>query len=80
MCQQNQYIKKINVSKKSMHQKNQCIKKINASKKSMYQKNQCVKKTPGINVIMNCGEAAGQEVPHPHIHIIPRKEGDGLKV
>ncbi|MCA9365519.1 HIT family protein [Candidatus Kaiserbacteria bacterium] len=30
----------------------------------------------GINLIMNNGEAAGQEVPHAHIHIVPRFEGD----
>ena len=26
---------------------------------------------------MNNGEAAGQEVPHAHVHIIPRFDGDG---
>ncbi|WP_200532033.1 HIT family protein [Halorubrum sp. LN27] len=31
----------------------------------------------GANVGINDGEAAGQEVPHVHIHIIPRFEGDG---
>ncbi|HRY30787.1 MAG TPA: HIT family protein [Candidatus Paceibacterota bacterium] len=30
----------------------------------------------GVNVAMNNGEAAGQIVPHAHIHIIPRKTGD----
>ena len=29
------------------------------------------------NVGINDGEAAGQEVPHVHVHIIPRFEGDG---
>ena len=29
------------------------------------------------NVAFNNGEAAGQEVPHLHGHIIPRFEGDG---
>jgi histidine triad (HIT) family protein len=28
-------------------------------------------------VAINNGEAAGQEVPHLHVHIIPRFEGDG---
>jgi len=28
------------------------------------------------NIGLNNGKAAGQEVPHVHIHIIPRKEGD----
>jgi len=30
----------------------------------------------GFNVGMNCGEAAGQTVPHAHIHLIPRRRGD----
>jgi diadenosine tetraphosphate (Ap4A) HIT family hydrolase len=25
---------------------------------------------------MNWGEAAGQTVPYPHIHLIPRRKGD----
>lgn len=31
----------------------------------------------GINIKMNNGEGAGQEVPYLHIHIIPRFDGDG---
>lgn len=31
----------------------------------------------GINFIMNNGEAAGQEVPHTHLHVIPRFSDDG---
>ena len=31
---------------------------------------------PGINIFLNNGVAAGQEVPHVHFHIIPRFEGD----
>ena len=30
----------------------------------------------GINVGVNCGQAAGQTVFHAHIHIIPRYTGD----
>ena len=30
----------------------------------------------GFNVGINCGEAAGQTVPHMHIHVIPRYKGD----
>jgi histidine triad (HIT) family protein len=32
----------------------------------------------GFNVLLNRGKAAGQEVMHLHIHVIPRKTGDGL--
>lgn len=28
-------------------------------------------------IAINNGEAAGQEVPHVHVHIVPRFEGDG---
>jgi ATP adenylyltransferase len=31
---------------------------------------------PGINVGVNCGQAAGQTVFHAHIHIVPRYSGD----
>lgn len=30
----------------------------------------------GVNIIMNNGKAAQQEVWHAHLHIIPRKEND----
>ena len=30
----------------------------------------------GYNVGINCGEAAGQTVPHIHIHVIPRYRDD----
>ena len=32
----------------------------------------------GTNVIINNSPASGQEVPHLHIHVIPRYENDGL--
>ncbi|MFQ5804962.1 MAG: HIT family protein [Phycisphaerae bacterium] len=32
----------------------------------------------GYNVLQNNGKVAGQEVPHVHFHIIPRRAGDGL--
>lgn len=35
-------------------------------------------KAEGFNIISNNFEVAGQLVPHAHIHIIPRKQGDGL--
>ncbi|HEY0010590.1 MAG TPA: HIT family protein [Candidatus Paceibacterota bacterium] len=30
----------------------------------------------GFNLAWNHGEAAGQAVPHFHLHIVPRKQGD----
>ena len=30
----------------------------------------------GFNVGMNCGEVAGQTIPHAHVHLIPRRKGD----
>lgn len=33
----------------------------------------------GFNIIMNNLEPAGQFVMHAHIHVIPRKEKDGIK-
>ena len=33
---------------------------------------------PGVNLLMNDGPASGQEVPHLHLHLIPRYEGDGF--
>ena len=32
----------------------------------------------GVNLLNASGACAGQSVPHFHIHIIPRKPGDGL--
>lgn len=32
----------------------------------------------GINIVQNNGEVAGQSVDHFHLHIIPRKTGDGI--
>lgn len=34
----------------------------------------------GFNIVMNNLEPAGQVVNHAHIHIIPRKDGDSLKI
>lgn len=31
----------------------------------------------GVNIMQNNGKASGQEVPHIHIHVIPRFEDDG---
>ena len=32
----------------------------------------------GVNLLNASDESAGQSVPHFHIHIIPRKSGDGI--
>lgn len=34
----------------------------------------------GVNIGMNNREHAGQVVYHPHVHVIPRFKGDGLKL
>lgn len=33
-----------------------------------------------MNIVVNSGVAAGQNVMHYHIHLIPRREGDGFDV
>ena len=33
-----------------------------------------------MNIVVNSGAAAGQNVMHYHIHLIPRREGDGFDV
>ena len=32
---------------------------------------------PAVNVVVNDGPAAGQEVPHAHLHVFPRFPADG---
>lgn len=32
----------------------------------------------GVNIVQNNGAAAGQTVPHYHVHIVPRHTGDGV--
>ena len=34
---------------------------------------------PACNILQNDGRAAGQEVPHVHFHVIPRKTGDAFQ-
>ena len=36
--------------------------------------------TTGVNLWLSDGNAAGQEVPHVHVHVIPRHPGDGLHI
>jgi histidine triad (HIT) family protein len=33
-----------------------------------------------LNIVVNSGKEAGQDEPHFHVHIIPRREGDGFDV
>lgn len=33
-----------------------------------------------MNIVVNSGAAAGQNVMHYHIHLIPRREGDGFDI
>ena len=33
----------------------------------------------GVNLTLADGRAAGQEVPHAHLHVIPRYRGDGFR-
>lgn len=33
----------------------------------------------GFNLAMNNGSEVGQAVMYPHVHIIPRRQGDGLR-
>lgn len=37
-------------------------------------------KVEGVNLLLADGEAAGQEVPHVHLHVIPRFRGDGFGI
>jgi diadenosine tetraphosphate (Ap4A) HIT family hydrolase len=34
----------------------------------------------GVNLLLADGEAAGQEVPHLHLHLVPRTWGDGFQI
>ena len=37
-------------------------------------------RTDGVNLYLADGAAAGQEVPHAHLHVIPRWRGDGFRI
>jgi diadenosine tetraphosphate (Ap4A) HIT family hydrolase len=37
-------------------------------------------KCEGTNLLLADGEAAFQEVPHVHLHVIPRFQGDSFKI
>src|SRR5919201_4270729 len=34
----------------------------------------------GVDLFLADGEAAGQEIPHAHVHVIPRFKGDGFTI
>ncbi len=34
----------------------------------------------GLNLVVNSGAAAGQDVFHYHVHVIPRRAGDGFDI
>ena len=37
-------------------------------------------KCEGVNLFLADGEVAGQEIPHVHLHVIPRIRGDGFSL
>lgn len=39
-----------------------------------------VANTDALNIVVNSGRAAGQDEPHYHVHIIPRRDGDGFDI
>ncbi|MFA6547675.1 MAG: HIT family protein [Candidatus Magasanikbacteria bacterium] len=53
------------------------FKNFNASLKITLDKIQQVLKPDGYNIGWNQGVVGGQVVPHFHVHILPRYEGDG---
>lgn len=58
---------------------NEELTKLMETVKLVDQKLRSVLNCDATNVIINNGPAAGQEVPHLHIHIIPRYKDDKLK-
>ena len=56
----------------SLEEQKDCIELLNRVKLIIQEKHN----PEGLNVGININEAAGQTVPHVHIHLIPRYEGD----
>ncbi len=48
--------------------------------KSIAEKLKVVMDVPAVNLVNSSGKQAGQEVMHFHLHIVPRRENDGLKI
>jgi len=36
--------------------------------------------TDALNIVVNSGIEAGQDEPHYHVHLIPRRQGDGFEI
>ena len=34
----------------------------------------------GINIVQSNGEQAGQEIPHLHVHVVPRNKEDSINI
>lgn len=34
----------------------------------------------GVTMLLADGEVAGQEMPHVHLHVVPRRAGDGFRI
>ena len=56
----------------SLKEQKDCIELLNRVKEIVQEKYN----PAGFNVGININEAAGQTIPHVHIHLIPRYEGD----
>jgi diadenosine tetraphosphate (Ap4A) HIT family hydrolase len=56
----------------TLEEQKDCIELLNRVKGIVQEKY----KSAGFNVGININEAAGQTIPHVHIHLIPRYEGD----
>jgi len=56
------------------------LQKVIVAAKNISEKIKVSLQADGINLIQANGKVAGQEIMHFHLHIIPRHEGDGLKL
>jgi histidine triad (HIT) family protein len=56
------------------------LKDIISAAKRLAKKYKTMLNADGVNLVQSSGEAAQQEVPHFHLHIVPRYKGDGLNI